>query len=306
MVVDARDKTGTGEKREKYRMAQQREANSEENEVPAEAQRTPHELYEEARQLITKDEERFSKGSSCRNFVQKVNTRFMDWCREKGIGDLSSVKWPVEFPDTGRGIAAAQKIHREQKVLSIPRSVVVTVDKAEKCLRRSIPEETFEEMLENDVWMLSVFLLHEYFKCGRQPWQTCLPSSAEDDSSLDDNYLNLSESSFWFQFLCVLPPLHHLKDFPELWTEEELRECTDPALMEQATSTREETCRQFYKTASMTNLSFGDNLQWIDFLWMTLCVKSRVFLDLLEDDDEGLFSGALHMLPVCLVPLADM
>eukprot|EP01138_Halocafeteria_seosinensis_P002543 gb/GECG01002601.1/.p1 GENE.gb/GECG01002601.1/~~gb/GECG01002601.1/.p1 ORF type:complete len:552 (+),score=57.94 gb/GECG01002601.1/:1-1656(+) len=284
-------------------MAQRTEGG--ESGAPVEHQRAPGDLYEEARQLIAKDEKRFS-GSSHRSFIDKVNSRFMDWCRDVAISDLSQIKWPVEFPDTGRGVAAAQKIDRDQQVLNIPRSVVITIDKAEKALRRSVPEETFEEMIENDVWMLSVFLLDEYFKCGRKPWQTCLSGSGDGASTLDEDILEPTNRSFWFQFLCALPPLHHLKDFPELWSEQELDNCRNPALRDQAERTREETVQQYYKTARRTELSFGDNLEWLDFLWMTLCVKSRVFLDLLEDDDEGLFSGAMHMLPVCIVPLADM
>ena len=267
-------------------------------------------LYETAQQSVKRDEERCST-KEFEEFMKNACSAFWEWCEKVEIGDRSLVQWPVQFKDTGRGVAAAHELEAGKQVLSIPRSATITLENAERSLKPLVSEEIFEELMESDTWMLAVFVLHEYFKCGTSPWQAI---SGDDERSqkahpeilFTQDFLRKTEFSHWFQFLCVLPSLRDLKDFPELWSNEEIQCCMDPALKKYIENTRKETVDQFHKTQRLNSLCFEDRLQWIDFLWATLCVKSRIFLDALEDDDDGLFSGATHMLPVCIVPLADM
>lgn len=122
---------------------------------------------------------------------QAAIDKFFEWAKEQNI-DSSKIRWPVDFPDTGRGVEATQDIGENEEILRVPANLLLWNGSSV-----GTPMERLTRKMDT-FWGLVIVLLYEHFQ---------------------------GEKSRWYPYLQILP-----KDLSvvRLWTAKERKELQDP------------------------------------------------------------------------------
>ncbi|OJI96721.1 hypothetical protein ASPVEDRAFT_251273 [Aspergillus versicolor CBS 583.65] len=137
--------------------------------------------------------------------AESIYNNAMQWAATQGIG-LGGVA-PTEIPGRGLGMVATRAIEEGEALVSVPSSIMLTIDCIPKTFIESFPERTSTHGI------LAAFLLHgdtillAKWKCWTDSWpdlqsfKRCMPISWEKE--LDSNLVDRGklETSH-----CLLPP----------------------------------------------------------------------------------------------------
>jgi hypothetical protein len=255
-----------------------------------------------------------------------IESDWKRWLADQGVEILALDCEPALFPPEqgGRGLAYSVDVKEGQILMRVPRAAMLTGERS----RSLLPPELLPAMAarlgrdlgEDDFLALSLVVFCTSSLCGNLPSQKgdvasteyWCPSPVEEPSRsarlLDPhgewNPDGLSALTPWIR---LQPRPEDLVGLPVLWPDADL-EALRPAGTLLADTAR---VRGSW-AAELAALSeaMGEGIEGGDWVWARCVVRTRAFLDGLDDggltDMIGGGEGADHMLGIVMVPLADM
>lgn len=216
----------------------------------------------------------------------------------------------------GRGVVVTQAVAEGERLLCVPRRLMLDETRLARDLGGLV--QACHELHENETLLATAFLLIAAQGSGLHPPAPGAPSW-----------------DVWRPYLDALPTLQELQGMPLLWSAEDVASVRSKQWQEEVARAQADASSErcvldtafaaSCKGAAAGTASGGTPAGDMDalspppallaclrapteeeFLWARCCVASRTFLDGGHMDEEFLFAEAAHMMPVVMVPVADM
>ncbi|RYE82749.1 MAG: SET domain-containing protein-lysine N-methyltransferase, partial [Methanosarcinales archaeon] len=227
---------------------------------------------------------------------QHVDVRFQEWLRAAGA-ETTKLRWPVEFPVTGRGVAVTEACKKGDVLCRLPSAVMLTVDRALAALSPWWPA-ALSQHTDNDELLLACYIL--------------AAAGADVSSSHAPSMESLRRL---VPYVHVLPPASDFDAIATEWTSAELGLLADAQAAQATLAAQIRLAQEFADVACALSKAAVDDavpqalarvFDWANYRWARYCVRSRAFINGLGMDPLFMCMDTVDMLPIAMVPLGDM